>query len=660
MRGSKQKLLLVCALVLFVGAQVMAIDLNPPPWRGDPGTTVSHWTYDEPAPGNDPELDAPDISSYVSHPLKDDPSNFLERAIDEGWINDPCIPPEYFEDNFAMQMWDDGYWVPTYMGMTGVLSEVSWAAWDIYNFWSYPTQPDKYIWIQLTYREEVPFTGIEFEYALETVVGEGGDSQSGELIPFEMIDLGGGWMLSNFMLTTAPNPSLEFISIYVMEDKAISIDQIVIDTLCYGEPPDEYDFGDAPDPAYPTLAASDGARHVADGTTFLGAKVDTELDGQPNGTATGDDILDGSDDEDGVAFTSLIIPGDPCATLDVVASVAGKLNAWLDFNDDGDWADPCEQIFTDTNLAAGTNNLSFDVPVSAKVGLTFARFRFDTAGGLSYTGQADNGEVEDCMVEIDSQQVCEPLWDGSSCKPATCGQQDDECRPVGVNFDPATADTTVLDCDCLDTADCHMYIPQAPDNPCTVSDNGSGTATLPPIGCQYECIPNQEQWMIIEGLPPSTTIELGGILKDFICDGNPTQNCSMPLAQDECETTGGSLGGDGHCFEATLQFNVKGTGSLAGFNRVLSVPVEGELHTAPRNPGDPVQMFSVNIVRLSGELFGDPDFCTLRVTAGTDSDLPSWGRTILTDLGFANLPGTACAVKPLHVRPKRRNVSPHA
>ena len=38
-------------------------------------------------------------------------------------------------------------------------------------------------------------------------------------------------------------------------------------------------------------------------------------------------------------------------------------------------------------------------------------------------------------------------------------------------------------------------------------------------------------------------------------------------------------------------------------------------------------------MRLQGELFGDPDFCTFRVTGGTDFGLPSPGHTTLTDLG---------------------------
>ncbi len=68
------------------------------------------------------------------------------------------------------------------------------------------------------------------------------------------------------------------------------------------------DRGDAPDGAYPTLLANNGASHLITGGVYLGASVDDEADGQPDATATSDDN-DGNDDEDGVVFTPPLIPG---------------------------------------------------------------------------------------------------------------------------------------------------------------------------------------------------------------------------------------------------------------------------------------------------------------------------------------------------------------
>ncbi|MDH7487797.1 MAG: GEVED domain-containing protein, partial [Anaerolineae bacterium] len=158
------------------------------------------------------------------------------------------------------------------------------------------------------------------------------------------------------------------------------------------------DFGDAPDPTYPTLLASNGARHVIVSGFYLGASVDADPDGQPNGTATGDDN-DGNDDEDGVVFTTSLTPG-TLAGVDVTASAPGVLNAWMDFNGDGDWADAGEQIFVDVSLGAGLNSLTFPVPPGAIPGTTFCRFRFSTVSGLSFDGLAPDGEVEDYMVTI--------------------------------------------------------------------------------------------------------------------------------------------------------------------------------------------------------------------------------------------------------------------
>ena len=168
------------------------------------------------------------------------------------------------------------------------------------------------------------------------------------------------------------------------------------------------DFGDAPEsgpgPGYPTLLTNDGARHIADGFLYMGELEDMELDGLPDADATGDN-LDNLDDEEGVTFTSRLIAG-RTAHVDVTASASGLLDAWIDFNGDGDWADEGEQIFASQALVSGLNSLSFSVPSSATAtsrlaaGKTFARFRISSAGGLSYTGMALDGEVEDYGVKV--------------------------------------------------------------------------------------------------------------------------------------------------------------------------------------------------------------------------------------------------------------------
>jgi uncharacterized repeat protein (TIGR01451 family) len=160
-----------------------------------------------------------------------------------------------------------------------------------------------------------------------------------------------------------------------------------------------FDFGDAPS-GYPTLLADNGARHRLVPGFYLGNTVDSEQDGQPNANATGDD-LGGTNDEDGIFFSGPLRVGQ-VAMLTVVASTNGLLQGWIDFKANTNWSDAGEQIFTNLALVRGTNQLSFTVPPSAKVGPTFARFRFSSASGLSFTGPAPDGEVEDYAVTIQS------------------------------------------------------------------------------------------------------------------------------------------------------------------------------------------------------------------------------------------------------------------
>lgn len=161
-----------------------------------------------------------------------------------------------------------------------------------------------------------------------------------------------------------------------------------------------FDFGDAPDPTFPTLLASNGAHHVIVDGVRLGAVIDAEADGQPTAGHNGDDNNGTPDDEDGVVLPTFFAGQN--ASIQVTASVAGRLNGWIDFNGDGDWGDAGEQVFTDTVLAAGVNNLTVSVPLSATHGNVCTRFRFTTNTGAATapTGQAADGEVEDYLATI--------------------------------------------------------------------------------------------------------------------------------------------------------------------------------------------------------------------------------------------------------------------
>ncbi len=171
--------------------------------------------------------------------------------------------------------------------------------------------------------------------------------------------------------------------------------------------PSGSDWSDAPDPNYPTLLTSSGANHPISAGVMLGATIDAETNGVPKTAADGDDTT-GLDDEDGVTFASKIVAG-ANASINVVAGVSGGyLDAWIDFNADGDWFDAGEQIVTATLISAGMNNLNIPIPQPSALGPTYARFRITSLpGGLP----ADNsiipldGEVEDYLINLYQPQT---------------------------------------------------------------------------------------------------------------------------------------------------------------------------------------------------------------------------------------------------------------
>ncbi len=166
------------------------------------------------------------------------------------------------------------------------------------------------------------------------------------------------------------------------------------------------DFGDAPDALYPTSLNRDGARHINNGTLFLGSLIDTEADGISSLNAKGDD-LNYLDDEDGISFQNPLIIG-RTAYIQVVASANALLNAWIDLNDGNGWAGDAAHIFADYFIEAGSHSLSFDIPDEAMAGQTFLRFRLSSQTGLSFTGEATDGEVEDYQSAIYPDWLAQP------------------------------------------------------------------------------------------------------------------------------------------------------------------------------------------------------------------------------------------------------------
>ena len=145
----------------------------------------------------------------------------------------------------------------------------------------------------------IELPGIGYEYALFNVELWGGIN---DIIELEY-DVAGSWICHSAGHTITTDLD-ELVEVY-LDTPIPAVNQVCVEHFFSFPEPfllierlqliPPTDFGDAPDPTYPTLLASGGASHQITGL-FLGAAVDGEPDGQPDATATGDDL--NNDDED--------------------------------------------------------------------------------------------------------------------------------------------------------------------------------------------------------------------------------------------------------------------------------------------------------------------------------------------------------------------------
>lgn len=146
-------------------------------------------------------------------------------------------------------------------------------------------------------------------------------------------------------------------------------------------------------------------------------------------------------------------------------------------------------------------------------------------------------------------------------------------------------------------------------------DNGDGTVDLPVLSPYFA---PTEYLQIIDGLPPGTTIASTFHIDSFF---------------DVYVEPGGSMGGEKHIFHATLHLKpMVGQGELAGYRRMIEMPIAAEVHVGLRKPGDPVQDMPADWFVLTGALYGDPDFASLEIIGGGIYGLPSPGSLTLTQL----------------------------
>jgi hypothetical protein len=260
------------------------------------------------------------------------------------------------------------------------------------------------------------------------------------------------------------------------------------------------DLGDAPDPQYPSKVHG-GAGRTLNGVAlaapgsgpehlfgFLGTPAAPRYQYEWLGTSTGG-IDDGAQEcearlpnldafDDGVSFAGPFVPGGAAVAVTINVRTAmdvenGQhtyddahrmyLNAWFDWNANGDWGDAGEHVIGATAGAvasAGANVFNVAAPAGAVAG-GYARFRLDYYEDVGRQRKFDGipadvplyrwamqfGEVEDHLLQV----MVPPSKSKCSSKKATAAGKDaaDEARCAGKGVSAGTS----ADQACLDKAD---------------------------------------------------------------------------------------------------------------------------------------------------------------------------------------------------------------
>jgi hypothetical protein len=179
-------LLTSVALTLFASS-ALADDLNPPPWRGQPGTTTQTWEFPISVPFAPPD-------SY-NNPYD------VPFVLIAGHDWEPGVPPH------------EGIW-----SLSGLM------------LFEVPNRPEpnwrKEVWVQVTWQPTGGGTGAPLLY----LVGDQGDPVAMALVNDQLLD--GAWSAGTYAGCIPYNPEYEVIGLA----GDIDVDQVVIDTWCIPEP----------------------------------------------------------------------------------------------------------------------------------------------------------------------------------------------------------------------------------------------------------------------------------------------------------------------------------------------------------------------------------------------------------------------------------------
>lgn len=189
---------LIIAVFCFVASPAMAVDVQPPSWRGVPDSTVQEWNF---------------LSD--TNPLTPD-----------GELYDNS----YGEPMCTVNLFEGGYWLET------VSSAPSLFGWwvgvdsidvDVPN--ASIANPLKWVQVQVTYGLFGPHYAPDSVYATAA-----SDVFYGSLV--ETVPGAGTSRTNVYIIEVVPNPEFETITLDWYAGPGGIVDQVVVDTICIPEP----------------------------------------------------------------------------------------------------------------------------------------------------------------------------------------------------------------------------------------------------------------------------------------------------------------------------------------------------------------------------------------------------------------------------------------
>ncbi len=176
----------------LLGGSTFGDDLNPPPWRGEEGSTMQHWSFDT----------QPGSWDNIPPETVDNPYGSPTLSV----CTFPCSDPG----------WDDNF-----QGRQGVVHGER-VDLDIPNR-AEPLQ-GKEIWLQVVSDALDPVGTV-------TVTPQGPDSYTVTLLSTDWTPLKDDWVHQLFKWQITPNPDSETMEL-TGQSGVLIIDQIVVDTIC--------------------------------------------------------------------------------------------------------------------------------------------------------------------------------------------------------------------------------------------------------------------------------------------------------------------------------------------------------------------------------------------------------------------------------------------